>query len=289
MLEAFPLGRGSVTCTTRRSVTCTTREEGCSEDPVGADAAVSLPRQAGTSRVALVTGGAGCLGSRICRQLAGRGFDVVVGCRVDDERARAVVHRCREAGARAWAWALDLTDAVEVERRLAGFTARFGRLDVLVHAAGAYRLSTVAELRDEDLRTVFSVNTGAAFRLARFASTTMEPDGSVVLVSSLDSERGAAGSAVYSASKAALESLGRVLAVELGARGITVNTVLPGAVGTPVRRAIVNDHHLDRPSAWTPLRRLGSPGDIAATVAWLAGPESRWVTGQSLGVVGGLR
>ncbi|MFF2540958.1 glucose 1-dehydrogenase [Kitasatospora sp. NPDC058063] len=242
-----------------------------------------------TGKAAVVTGGSRGIGRAVVRRLARDGAQVVLGY-AHDERAAAEVVRAVEAeGGRAWALRADLGEAGAAERLMAEAEERLGGLDVLVNnAAGSFTPTPLAELADADLDTLFTVNTRTAFTTVRYAARRMRDGGRIVNISTVNTVRPVPGIAAYAASKGAVEQLTAVAAVELGPRGITVNTVSPGATDTDLLRGTNPPEALDRVAGLTPLRRLGRPEDIADVVAFLAGPEGRWLTGQNLRAAGGL-
>ncbi|NUS17147.1 MAG: SDR family oxidoreductase, partial [Streptomyces sp.] len=167
--------------------------------------------------------------------------------------------------------------------------SRLGGLDILVNnAALSHRPTTLAETTDELFDAVLAVNTRAVFRTMRYAARRMRDGGRIVTVSSVNTARPAPGIGAYAASKAAIEQLTAVAARELGARGITANTVSPGATDTALLRSVNPPEALEAVAGMTPLGRLGQPADIADVVGFLTGPDGRWVTGQNLLATGGL-
>ncbi len=227
-------------------------------------------------RVALVAGGAGGIGSAIVSCLAEAGARVVVVDR--DARAEGSVE----------AVACDLTDPGAVSRRVAEVAERHGRIDLVVHAAGITRDAGLTRLSDADWRTVMAANVDSAFFLLRAAGPALRTagGGAVVLVSSINGERGKAGQANYAASKGALNALARTAAREWGRHRIRVNVVAPGWIETPMTAPLpeaVRQRALDE----TALGRLGQPVDVARVVWFLVSDASRHVTGQVLRVDGG--
>jgi 3-oxoacyl-[acyl-carrier protein] reductase len=221
-------------------------------------------------------------------RLARDGAGVVVNYRTDADAAEKTVDAVRRAGGRAVAVAADVT-APDAPRLLFDEAERqFGRsADALVCNAGLARFGTLAETSDEDYDLVFDTNTRSAFRLLREGSRRLPDGGRIVLMSSGSAVSRRAGAGLYSASKAAADALMQVLAKELGPRGITVNSVLPGAVRTDALATRARPEVLDRILADTPLGRFGEPEDIAEVVAFLASDAARWITGQTLHASGG--
>ncbi|MFJ8627630.1 glucose 1-dehydrogenase [Kitasatospora sp. NPDC093550] len=240
-------------------------------------------------RAAVVTGGSRGIGRAIVRRLARDGADVVFGYAHDEEAAAEVVRTVAAEGGRAWALRADLAEPGAAERLMDQAQERLGGLDVLVNnAAARFAPTPLADLDDAQLDAVLAVNTRSAFATVRYAARRMRDGGRIVNISTANTVRPVPGIAAYAASKGALEQLTAVAAVELGPRGITVNTVSPGATDTDLLRGTNPPEALTRVAGLTPLRRLGHPEDIADVVAFLAGPDGRWVTGQNLRATGGL-
>ncbi|WP_019925698.1 SDR family oxidoreductase [Nocardia sp. BMG111209] len=236
--------------------------------------------------VALVTGGSRGIGAAIARRLGAGGARVVVNYRENAEAAREVVADIETAGGRAVAAAGDVADPVRL-LGLFDLTERtFGGLDVLVANAGTARFATLAETTDADFDTMFAVNTRGTFLALREAARRIRDNGRIVVVSSGSTVTGRPGAGAYAASKAAVEQLVRAAAAELGPRGVTVNSVRPGATRTDALR--VDPAALEQLAAQVPLRRIGEPGDIAAIVAFLVSADGGWITGQHLHAGGGL-
>jgi len=228
-------------------------------------------------RVALVTGGAGGIGSAVTRTLLGCGARVALV----DLPGRAGVDG-------ATVLECDLGQPAAIPDLLAAVERRHGRLDVLVHAAGITRDAVLWKMAPADWSDVLRVNLDSAFHLLRAAVPLMRRtgDGSVVLVSSINGERGKFGQANYAASKAGLIGLGRTAARELGGFGIRVNVIAPGLIDTSMTRDLPPEVR-EQSIRETVLGRAGTPQDVAGAVLFLATPLSRHVTGQVLRVDGG--
>ncbi|MFI8460913.1 glucose 1-dehydrogenase [Kitasatospora sp. NPDC085464] len=240
-------------------------------------------------KAAVVTGGSRGIGRAVVRRLARDGAQVVLGYARDEAAAAETVRAVEAEGGRAWAVRADLAEPDAAERLMAEAEERLGGLDVLVNNAAASFVPTpLAELDDAALDAVLAVNTRAAFTTVRYAARRMRDGGRIVNVSTANTVRPVPGIAAYAASKGAVEQLTAVAAVELGPRGITVNTVSPGATDTDLLRGTNPPEALTRVAGLTPLRRLGRPEDIADVIAFLAGPDGRWITGQNLRATGGL-
>lgn len=228
-------------------------------------------------RRAIVAGGGGGIGRAVCGRLLEAGAQVV-----------SIDRDGHPAPGGAESLAGDLTHSGEVADAVASAHAILGQVDIVVHCAGITRDGPLTRLRDDDWRAVLSTNLDSAFYLLRSTGPLLRAagGGSVVLVSSINGERGKAGQANYAASKAGLIALGRTAAREWGRHHIRVNVVSPGWTETAMTAGL-SDELRERALAETALARLGHPDDVAATVLFLCADASRHVTGQVLRVDGG--
>ncbi|AXK89170.1 glucose 1-dehydrogenase [Nocardia farcinica] len=238
--------------------------------------------------VALVTGGSRGIGRAIATRLAADGAAVVVNYRRNAAAASQVVTQIERAGGRALAVAADVADPPHLRGLFEATERTFGGLDVLVVNAGVAHFAPIAETTDADFDELFAVNTRATFHALREAANRLRDGGRIVVISSGAVATARPGSGAYAASKAAVDQLVRTAASELGPRGITVNSVLPGAIRTDALVTTRDPAALDQVAAQTPLRRIGEPDDIAAIVAFLTSPDARWITGQRIHAGGGL-
>ncbi len=243
-----------------------------------------------SGKAAVVTGGSRGIGRAVVERLARDGAQVVFGYATNAEAAADVEHAVAAAGGKAHGVRADLAVPGGVAALFAESDKHLDGLDILVNnAAPAIVPAELGEMTDEQFDLMMTVNARAAFETLRHASRHMRDGGRVVNVSTLNTRAPGAGLAAYCASKGALEQLTMVAAIELGPRGITVNTVSPGATDTDLLRDSNSAEGLEMAARMTPLRRLGEPADIADVIAFLAGPDGRWMTGQNLLATGGLR
>ncbi|MFF3439052.1 SDR family oxidoreductase [Streptosporangium sp. NPDC002721] len=240
-------------------------------------------------RTAVVTGGSRGIGRAIVERLARDGADVVFTYAKAVTSAGEVERTVKEAGGSARAVQVNLGKRGAAQWLMETAEEHLGGLDILVNnAALSFTPIPIAETTEEMYDRAMAVNAKAAFLTIRYAAKHMRDGGRIVNISTLNTVRPAAGIVPYAASKGALEQLTAVAARELGERGITVNTVSPGATDTDLLRGTNPEELLTQIAALTPLSRLGDPSDIADVVAFLAGPDGRWLTGQNLQANGGL-
>jgi 3-oxoacyl-[acyl-carrier protein] reductase len=237
-------------------------------------------------RVALVTGGSRGMGAAIARRLAWDGADIALTYVRSADKARAVADEIERAGRRTLAVGVDNADAVALGRAVDETVAKLGRLDVLVNNAGVYDAKPLEDVTLEDFDRTIAVNTRAAFVAAQAASRHMGEGGRIISIGSNLAERvPGPDMTLYSLSKAALVGLIKGLARDLGPRGITVNLVQPGPTDTDMNPA--DGECADAQRSLMAIPRFGEAREVASLVAWLAAPESRFVTGAVFTIDGG--
>jgi glucose 1-dehydrogenase len=233
------------------------------------------------SRVALVTGANAGIGLAIAERLQREGFALVYATRRRDDKSERFYERLSASGDVHWAVG-DLSDAKVPEHLVGEARAAYGRLDALVNNAGLTSAKPGLELTAEDFDSIFSVDVRAAFLLSKEAAPLLkEQGGSIVNITSVHEHVPRPGFLLYAAAKAALGMLTRGLALELGADGIRVNAVAPGAIATE------RNVEADELTSEIPLGRPGEPEEVAALVSWLISDEARYVTGTSVVIDGG--
>ncbi|MCG3750715.1 SDR family oxidoreductase [Amycolatopsis sp. Poz14] len=242
--------------------------------------------QRGTG-VALVTGSSRGIGRAVAERLGADGFSVAVNYRSDQDSAEAVVVKIRADGGQAVALRADVTDDAELRGLFDRTEQEFGGLDVVVANVGIARFVPLAEASDEIYDLIFGTNLRPTFVALREAARRVRDGGRIVVMSSGVVQTARPGTGIYGAAKAAGDQLVRVLAKELGPRGVTVNSVLPGAVRTDALLADGPPGVVEYSAKQTPLGRIAEPGDIADIVGFLASDQARWVTGQTLHAGGG--
>jgi 3-oxoacyl-[acyl-carrier protein] reductase len=242
----------------------------------------------GDRKVALVTGGSRGIGAAIVSRLARDGFHVVAMAR-NQEKLQQVCAEVAAAGGEAEHLACDIADARAMALAVDGVAERLGRLDVLVNNAGITRDGLILRMDDEDFDTVIATNLKSAFVAIRAAARPMmrAKGGRIINISSVSGVVGNAGQANYAASKAGLIGLSKSVAKELAGKNITCNVVAPGFISTDMTD-VLSDQVKEGVRNFIPLKRFGTPQEIASVVSFLAGPDSSYLTGQVICVDGGM-
>jgi 3-oxoacyl-[acyl-carrier protein] reductase len=240
------------------------------------------------TKVAIVTGASRGIGSAIAKRLAGDGFAVVVNYAGRSAEAETLVKQIEEAGGKAISVQADVSDARAVERMFDAAEAAYGRIDLLVNNAGIMKLAALAESDDTLFDSQIAINLKGSFNTLRQAAKRLRNGGRIINLSSSVVGLYQPSYAVYAATKAGVEAMTHVLAKELRGRNITVNAVAPGPTATALFLEGKPQQVIEHLTKLAPLERLGQPGDIANTVAFLAGPDGAWINGQVLRANGGI-
>ena len=245
-----------------------------------------------TGKTAIVTGASKGIGAGIAKAFGAAGAAVVVNYSSSREGAQRVVDEIHRAGGRAIAVQGDLSKAADVQALFATAHETFGALDVLVNNAGVYQFDALEAVTEDEFHREFDTNVlGPILAIREAVKFFGARGGSVINISSVASVGAVPGSVVYAATKSALDAVTRVLANELGGRGIRVNTIAPGGVETEGthRLGVIGSDFEKTMVAGTPLGRLGQPVDIAKVAVFLASDQAAWLTGERITASGGMR
>ncbi len=239
-------------------------------------------------KLAYVTGGMGGIGSAICQRLHREGFKVIAGCGPTRDYKKWL----EEQKALGYTFYASVGNVAEWDSTVAAFQsaiAEHGTIDVLVNNAGITRDKVFVKMTPDDWKAVIDTNVNSMFNVTKQVVNGMIEKGwgRIIQISSVNGEKGQAGQTNYSAAKAGMHGFTMALAQELANKGITVNTVSPGYIGTDMVRAI-RPEILEKIVATIPVKRLGTPEEIASIVAWIAGEESGFATGADFSINGGL-
>lgn len=244
-----------------------------------------------SGKVALVTGASKGIGAAIAKALGAEGASVVVNYASSKAGADKVVEVITSQGGKAIAVKADVSKAEEAKALVAETVKAFGRLDVLVNNSGVYEFAPLQEINEEHFHRQFNINVLGLLLVTQAAAKHLPEGGSVINIGSGASRLTPPNSAVYTATKGAVDAITGVLSRELGSRKIRVNSLNPGVVETEgTHSAGITGSDFEKALvAQTPFGRVGQPDEIADVAVFLASKESRWLTGETLLVSGGLR
>jgi acetoacetyl-CoA reductase len=244
---------------------------------------------ANRKRVALVTGGMGGLGEAICIKLAALGYAVVTTYSPSNTKAREWLQTMRVQGFDFYAYACDVTDWESCQACVRKVAAEIGPVDVLVNNAGITRDMTFRRMDKINWDAVIHANLDSCFNMAKQVCDGMVDRGwgRVINISSVNGQKGAFGQTNYSAAKAGMHGFTKALALEVARKGVTVNTISPGYIGTRMVTAIPKEVLDSKIIPQIPLGRLGKPEEVAGLVAYLASEEAAFVTGANIAINGG--
>ena len=243
-----------------------------------------------TGKTALVSGGSRGIGRAICLALARRGANVALVYASNAAKADETVAFIQNHNVRAKAYACDVADFVATEQLVKTVTEDFGGIDLLINNAGITRDTLCMRMSEQDFNDVIHTNLNGAFHLIRHTSKQMmkRRAGRIVNITSVAGLMGNPGQANYAAAKAGLIGLTKTIAKELAPRGITCNAIAPGFIQTDMTAAMPQSA-LQKAVEWVPLKRMGTPEDVAELVAFLCLDTAGYITGQVMQVDGGMR
>jgi acetoacetyl-CoA reductase len=239
-------------------------------------------------KVAYVTGGMGGIGTAICQRLHKEGFKVIAGCGPSRDHVKWIGEQ-KEAGYTFYASVGNVADWNSTVEAFTKAKQEHGPIDVLVNNAGITKDRMFLKMTPDDWKAVIDTNLNSMFNVTKQVVPDMVERGfgRIVQISSVNGEKGQAGQTTYSAAKAGMHGFTMALAQEVAAKGVTVNTVSPGYIGTDMVKAI-KPEILEKIVATIPVKRLGTPEEIGSVVAWLAGEDSGFTTGADFSCNGGL-
>jgi len=244
-----------------------------------------------SGKVAVVTGASKGIGAAIAKALAAEGASVAVNYSSSKREGEKVAKEITSRGGKAIAIQANLSKREDIQRLFAQTKKAFGRLDILVNNAGIYEFAPLENVTEEQFHKSFNLNVLGLLLASQVAAKQFNGGGNIINVSSVASTLGIPQSAVYSGTKGAVDAITRVLAAELGPRGIRVNAIRPGMVETEGTHSagITESDMRKQVETQTPLGRIGQPKDIASAVLFLASKDASWVTGETFLISGGYR
>lgn len=240
-------------------------------------------------KIALVTGASRGIGKAIAITLASYKATVIVNYQGSKEKAEEVVKTIKENGGKAISYQCNISDFEACKTMILDTLNQYGRIDILVNNAGITRDNLILKMSEEDFDSVIATNLKGSFNCIKHVTRNMlkQRTGRIINISSVVGVVGNAGQVNYCASKAGIIGMTKSLARELGSRGITVNAVAPGFIETEMTD-VLNDDVKEQIITGIPLKRMGNVMDIAQTVAFLASEHASYITGQTIGVDGGM-
>jgi acetoacetyl-CoA reductase len=240
-------------------------------------------------RIAYVTGGMGGIGSAICDRLCSEGYTVIAGCGPNSTRKERWISEMRAKGHKVHCSEGNVADWESTTAAFQKARADVGEIDILVNNAGITRDGTFRKLTKESWDAVINTNLNSLFNVTKQVIDGMVDRGwgRIINISSVNGQKGQFGQTNYSTAKAGIHGFSMALAQEVAARGVTVNSVSPGYIGTDMVRAI-KPERLEKIVSGIPVKRLGEPHEIASIVAWLVSDESAFATGADFSLNGGL-
>jgi len=240
-------------------------------------------------RIAVVTGGMGGLGETISTKMADAGYRVVVTYSPSNTKYRSWLEEMKGRGYNFGAFPVDVVDYDDCARKVHTIQTEVGAVDILVNNAGITRDMTFKKMTKTDWDTVMRTNLDSCFNMAKQVMDGMVDRGwgRVINVSSVNGQKGAFGQTNYSAAKAGIHGFTKALALEVARKGVTVNTISPGYIGTKMVTAIPNDVLQAKILPQIPISRLGKPEEVAGLIIYLCSEEAAFVTGANIAINGG--
>lgn len=240
-------------------------------------------------KTVIITGGARGIGKAAALKLASRGANLVINYLGNDKAASETEEACKQLGAEILLIKGDVASAEQCKKIAAAALERFGRIDVLINNAGITRDGLLMRMEEKDFDSVINTNLKGTFLMTKAVSRQMlkQRYGRIINMASVVGITGNQGQANYSASKAGVIGLTKSFALEVAAKGITVNAVAPGFIETDMTDAMT-DAAIEAAKALIPAKRMGSPEDVAEVIAFLASEQSGYITGQTVCVDGGM-
>ena len=241
-----------------------------------------------SDKIILVTGASRGIGAAIAHRLAQTGATVIVNYASGQEAAEQTVSEINHKGGKAIAMQADVSKSEQVEHLFDAIITQYGRLDVLVNNAGIMITKLLKDTTDEDFSRQFDINVRGTFKTMRQAATKLADNGTIMNFSSSVDRVMLPTYSTYVATKAAVEQLTRVFSKEIGARGITVNSVSPGPTNTDLFTKGKPQEAIDRAASMSAFNRLGEPEDIAKVIVFLASDDAKWISAQNIGINGAM-
>ncbi len=240
------------------------------------------------NKTAIITGSSRGLGKKTAVALAGRGVNVVINYNANKAEAESTVNEIIANGGNAIAIQANVSQSEDVNHLFEKTIEHFGKADIIINNAGIMITKFLKDFSEEEFDSQFSVNVKSVFLMMKTAAEKLEQNGRIINISSSTSRLMMPAYSVYSATKSAVEQMTRIFAKEIGNRGITVNSVLPGPMNTELFLSGKSEELISRIASLSAFNRIGNTEDIIPIILFLSSNESQWITGQNIGINGGM-
>ncbi len=240
------------------------------------------------NKTAIVTGSSRGLGKKTAIELSKKGINVVINYNSNQQEANQVVQEITEFGGSAVAIKANVSNSKEVDFLFQETIKCFGKVDIVVNNAGIMITKLLKDFTEEEFDKQFSINVKSVFLMMQKSSEILEVNGRIINISSSTSKLMMPTYAIYSATKVAVEQMTKVFAKEIGDKGITVNSILPGPISTALFLEGKTPDMINKIASFSAFNRIGNVEDIIPIILFLSSEESQWITGQSIGVNGGM-
>lgn len=240
------------------------------------------------NKIAIITGSSRGLGKKTAIELAKKGAKVIINYNSNPTEAESTVNEIIVNGGQALAIKADVSKSNEVNQIFEKTIQHFGKIDIIVNNAGIMITKLLKDFTDEEFDKQFSINVKSVFLMMKKGSELINDNGRIINISSSTSRLMMPTYAIYSATKSAVEQMTKVFAKEIGSRGITVNSILPGPMNTALFLDGKSEELINRIASLSVFNRIGNIDDIIPTILFLSSNESQWITGQNIGINGGM-
>jgi len=240
------------------------------------------------NKTAIITGSSRGLGKKTAIELSKKGINVVINYNSNQQEANQVVQEITEFGGSAVAIKANVSNSKEVDFLFQETIKYFGKVDIVVNNAGIMITKLLKDFTEEEFDKQFSINVKSVFLMMQKSSEILEVNGRIINISSSTSKLMMPTYAIYSATKVAVEQMTKVFAKEIGDKGITVNSILPGPISTALFLEGKTPDMINKIASFSTFNRIGNVEDIIPIILFLSSEESQWITGQSIGVNGGM-
>jgi len=240
------------------------------------------------NKTAIITGSSRGLGKKIAIELAKKGVSIAINYNSNKLEAESAVQEITSNGGNAIAIKANVSQSEDVRHLFEKTIEHFGKVDVIVNNAGIMITKFLKDFSEEEFDNQFSINVRSAFLMMKTASEKLEKNGRIINISSSTSRLMMPTYSIYSATKAAIEQMTRIFAKEIGNKGITVNSVLPGPMNTDLFLKGKSSELINRIASLSAFNRIGDVEDIIPIILFLSSDQSQWITGQNIGINGGM-